>query len=190
MRLRVFQFLKARMRNMLMPAAVGIGLAAGGCLAKSGAVYSASMPSDAAMVKSDVNRDVGDSDVSGSGPEVASLDTREAPTASDVPLTGQDGATPDDQAVADQSAAMDAVDSGLSDAAADVFAPMDGIADLRYPETGGVKYMGPTPHDAATGEAGGEAGPIIAKYVAPMPDAANDLGLTVRYMAQIPDAGA
>ena len=31
MRLRVFQFLKARMRNMLLPATLGLGLAVAGC---------------------------------------------------------------------------------------------------------------------------------------------------------------
>ena len=39
-------------------------------------------------------------------------------------------------------------------------------------------------------DTGGEAGPVIAKYIAPMPDAAIDLGLAVRYMAQMPDSGA
>jgi len=43
MRMRVFQFLKARMRNMLMPATLGLGLAVGGC-SNSAAVYSSPMP--------------------------------------------------------------------------------------------------------------------------------------------------
>ena len=53
-----------------------------------------------------------------------------------------------------------------------------------------MKYMGPMPLDTAASDTGVEAGAIIAKYVAPMPDAAEDLGLTVRYMAQMPDSGA
>ncbi len=174
MRLRVFRFLKARMRNMLMPAAMGIGLAGAGCLAKSAAVYSAPNPSDAALV----NRDVRFDDVSPAGPEVPAADGREAATGLDVP-------GPADSEVANQALATDTADSGLADASADV---------LMYPETGGVKYMGPTPLDSgaieAGGDSGGEAGPVIAKYVAPMPDAANDLGLAVRYMAQMPDSGA
>jgi len=176
MRLRVFRFLKARMRNMIMPAAVGIGLSAGACKTE-GSLYMGPIPSDAAMVKSDVNRE----DVSVLGPEVS---------AADVPPNGQDVAAPVDQAVAfDLAPGPDAVDSGLADAAADVFAPLDGQPDLRYPEAG-MKYMGPTPLDAAASEAGGEAGIIIAKYVAPMPDAARDGMLVVRYMAQMPDTGA
>ena len=191
MRLRVFRFLKARMRNMIMPAAVGIGLAGAGCLAKSGAVYSAPVPSDAAMVKSDTNRDVSSDDVSFLGPEVSPSDACETPMASDVFLTGQDVAAPIDQAVADQAPDRDSDDSGLADAASDTFAPTDARlpADLGYPETG-MKYMGPMPLDTGASDTGGEAGPIIAKYVAPMPDAAKDLGLTVRYMAQMPDSGA
>jgi hypothetical protein len=151
MRLRVFRFLKARMRNMIMPAAMGIGLGGAGCLPQSAGVYSTPVPSDAAIVKSDANRD---------------------------------------QAIAfDLAPGTDAIDTGLGDAPADVFAPTDGQPDLRYPEAG-MKYFAPIPIDAATTEAGGEAGPIIAKYVAPMPDAAIDLGLAVRYMAQMPDSGA
>jgi hypothetical protein len=172
MRLRVFRFLKARMRNMIMPAAVGIGLGGAGCFSQSGAVYSAPVPADAAMVKRDANRDVKFDDVITAGPEVSPAGAREVPMGFDASLDGEG-----------------AVDSSLADVAADVFAPMDGQPDLRYPETG-MKYMGPMPLDAATGEAGGEAGIIVAKYVAPMPDAARDGMLVVRYMAQMPDTGA
>jgi hypothetical protein len=207
MRLRVFRFLKARMRNMIMPAAVGIGLAAGGCLAQSGAVYSSPMPSDAATdgvtvrepridavysspMPSDaatVKRDASSNDVSVSGPEVLPSDTREAAMASDMPLTGQDVATSVDQSVDDQAPARDAVDT-LADATADVFAPMDEKSDLRFPEAG-VKYQGPVPPPDSGNDIGGETGPVIAKYLAPMLDAANDLGLAVRYMAPITDSG-
>lgn len=186
MRLRVFRFLKARMRNMIMPAAVGIGLAAGGCDAK--AKYMGPMPSDAALVNRDVNHD----DVIVSAPEVSPPETREAPLASDVPESGQDVATPIDLSVPDQTPARDVVDA-FADGSADVPAPMDGRPDLSFPE-GGVRYEGPMPRpdtgiDAGL-DTGGEAGPIIAKYIAPMPDAAIDLGLAVRYMAQMPDSGA
>ncbi len=170
MRLRAFRFLKTRMRNMIMPAAVGIGLAAGGCTKDAPVFvkYGVPMPPDAALV----NRDVSFRDVSVSGPEVSAADAREVATALDVPLTAPDVAAPTNRAVADQGPATDS-DSGLADAPADVFAPRDG---------NGTSEAG--------GEAGGEAGPIISKYVAPMPDAANDLGLAVRYMAQMPDSGA
>jgi hypothetical protein len=150
------------------------------------------MPSDAAMVKSEANRDVNDDvnhhDVSGSGPEVLLFDTREAAMASDVLTTGQDVATSVDEAADNQAPAVDAVDT-LADASADVFVPQDEKSDLRFPEAG-MKYQGPMPPQDAGIDMGGEAGPIIAKYVAPMPDAANDLGLTVRYMAQMPDSAA
>jgi len=186
MRLRVFRFLKARMRNMIMPAAVGIGLAAGGCDTRS--KYMGPLPSDAALV----NRDVSYNDVSVSGPEVSPSETREAPLASDVPDTGQDVAPSFDEAVADQAPARDIADA-LADAPADVSAPIDGKPDLWFPE-GGLRYEGPMPRPDTgidTGiDTGGEAGPIIAKYIAPMPDAALDMGLAVRYMAQMPDSGA
>jgi len=180
MRLRVFRFLKARMRNMIMPAAVGIGLAAGGCDAK--AKYMGPVPSDAAMVNRDVNYD----DVTVSGPEVPPSETREAQVALDVPETGQDVATPIDQSVPDQAPPQDVVDAFAD-------APINGRPDQGFPE-GGMRYEGPMPRPDTgldTGlDTGGEAGPVIAKYIAPMPDAAIDLGLAVRYMAQMPDSGA
>jgi hypothetical protein len=112
--------------------------------------------------------------------------------ASETPETGQDVATSLDQVVADQASGLDGVDA-LADASLDVFAPRDGYPELRFPE-GGVKYEGPIPRPDTGIDVGidtaGEAGPIIAKYVAPMPDAAIDLGLAVRYMAQMPDSGA
>jgi hypothetical protein len=43
MRMRVFQFLRARMRNMLMPATLGLGLAVGAC-ADPAPIYSAVSP--------------------------------------------------------------------------------------------------------------------------------------------------
>jgi hypothetical protein len=174
MRSRVFGFLKARMRNMIMPVAVGIGLVAGGCAKTED---TGAQPSDAAKVKCDVNHD----DVLAVGPEVPPSETREAPMASDVAV---------DQSVADQAPATDATDSGFAVAAMDVFAPMDGNTpiDQRLPETGS-KYGVPNPMDSGN-DRGGEAGPIIAKYLAPTPDAAIDLGLVVRYMAPMLDSGA
>lgn len=48
MRMRVLRFLKIRMRNAILPATVGIGLAVGGCVKEPGVVlYMAPMPSDA-----------------------------------------------------------------------------------------------------------------------------------------------
>jgi hypothetical protein len=174
MRSRVFGFLKARMRNMIMPAAVGIGLVAGGCAKTKDTGI---QPSDAAMVKRDVNHD----DVPAVKSEVSPSETREAPMESDVPA---------DHAVADQSPATDTTDSGFADAAMDVFAPMDGNTpiDQRLPETGS-KYGVPNPMDSGI-DRGGEAGSIIAKYLAPTPDATIDLGLVVRYMAPMLDSGA
>jgi hypothetical protein len=48
MRMRVVRFLKIRMRNAILPAAVGIGLAVGGCAKEPGVVlYMAPVPADA-----------------------------------------------------------------------------------------------------------------------------------------------
>ena len=50
MRERVFGFLKARMRGMIFPATVGIGLAVSGCSeSKATPAYMASFPQDAAQ---------------------------------------------------------------------------------------------------------------------------------------------
>ena len=174
---------------MIMPAAVGIGIAAGSCSSEPRSLYMGPLPSDAATVRSDANPDANYTDVSVSGPEVLLSDTREAALASDVPLTGQDGASSVDQSVDDQAPARDGVDT-LADATTDVLAPMDGKLDLGIPEAG-MKYQGPIPPpDTGIIDTGSEVGPIIAKYLAPMQDAANDLGLVVRYMAPIADSAA
>ena len=48
MRMRVVRFLRIRMRNAILPATVGIGLAVGGCANEPGVVlYMAPMPPDA-----------------------------------------------------------------------------------------------------------------------------------------------
>lgn len=174
MRSRVFGFLKARMRNMIMPAAVGIGLVAGGCAKTNDP---GTQPSDAAMVKRDVNHD----DVPAVGPEVSPSESREAPMESDMPV---------EHAVADQLPATDTTDSGFADVATDISTPADVNPpnDQRFPEAG-VKYGVPMPMDTGI-DRGGEAGPIIAKYLAPTPDAAIDVGLVVRYMAPMLDSGA
>jgi hypothetical protein len=200
MRMRVFRFLKARMRNMIMPATVGlgIGLAAGGCktegLVTQDARGQADLPAkvgdsaiigDATAAKSDV---LG-SDSSTLGPDLAAVDTRDALVTNDVaPDLGRDVSTTADrpsEAVAGDAAKADV--AALDTAKVDVVAAVDGNDDMG---TIVVKYGTPVP-DAAD-----DTGGIAPVYIAPVysaitPDAspARD-GLVVRYMAQIPDAGA
>ena len=186
MRMRVFGFLKARMRNMIMPATVGIGLAVGGC-AKEGSLQSNS---------SDAARDVTAVPVYSvvfpdSGPEVQP----DGP-GPDGPAPGHDLAvadTPEVQANADVAAdlardVVAAVDqgsgidvSGSDVGKRDVAVGVDSGNDLGVIVT---KYIAPIP-DAAV-----DQGSIAPMYTAVMPDAAPDSGLPVRYAAVMPDAGA
>lgn len=171
MRQRVFRFLKARMRNMIMPATVGIGLAvAGGCSESSVTpVYSAPVHEDAAA-KQDVP----------AGPDLAKAD-----------LAGPDTARQDSPLVADLAADSPPDVPGAPDAPpADALAGETGL-DTRHLDSQGevpwVKYGSPI--DARFLDAQTEAGQVIAKYIAPIPDAGIDSSdPVVRYMAVMPDA--
>jgi hypothetical protein len=194
MRMRVFRFLKAQMRNMIMPATVGIGLAVGGC-GDSVSEYSAPVyPDDASVTRKD---SVGvDSPVL--GPD-ASL----GPDAQVVADASQNPDTPSKE-VAQSEAGPTGVDSGtdLGTIITKYIAPVpDAGADALV-----LKYSAPVP-DAGALDAAMDLG-LITKYIAPvyiaqMPDAADDSGpavekysapvktdasLAVRYMAQMPDA--
>jgi hypothetical protein len=173
MRMRVFQFLKARLRNTLMPATVSLGLAVGGCTKEgltsaadtgvlkdtnSVPVYSAVMPADANSTLPDqaIPMDVvDDSGFDGLG--------------RDTPVYG----TPDSQR-RDTADAPDqgGVDSGAVDGGHDV-----GIVN---------KYGVPIPRS----DASADSGRIGELYAAVIPtDARVDLGgIGVRYGAQVPDA--
>jgi hypothetical protein len=191
MRMRVFRFLTARMRNMIMPATVGIGLAVSGCV-KSSAVYEAQMPQDANPPHADVlgpDSQPPGSDQASPGPDLALADTREvqsdsamsADLAPDLAVTRDlavdKGA--DTAAAADQAPGHDS--SGIDGARTDAIAGIDGSDDL-----GGtaVKYSAPVL------DASGDLGAITTKDLAPQPDAAADTGAVVAlYSAQTPDAG-
>jgi hypothetical protein len=216
MRLRVFRFLKARMRNMIMPATVGIGLAVGGC-AKEGtgtAVDSAafqdsavSNQNDSALIQNDTGQaknDVFGPESLGPGPDLALADAREAQAAGDVAAD----AARDVTLSLDTRLGTDVAKSDVSTSEAgklDALASVDSGSDLG---TIGGKDIAPIP-DAASRDAADDLGTIITKYIAPTPDAAADTGgiapvyiastpdaavgndvPAVRYMAQIPIPGA
>ena len=168
MRLRVFRFLKARMRNMIMPATVGIGLAvAGGC--ESAAVYSAPFEpvehKDAATLKQDVA--LGPDSPGPDSVVVADVAVESAP----------DSPTPADVLPPDALATETGLDTGSRDVK----------DDLNW-----VKYGSPFDSgtlDTRVVDSQTEVGQVIAKYIAPMPDAAVDSSSpVVRYMAVMPDA--
>ena len=189
MRNRVFRFLKARMRNMIMPATVGIGLSVGGC-AKEGLptpMYMAQVPGDAASVKSDVPGP----DSSQPGPDLALADTRDGQVAADLaPDNGNDGLGRDAPIYGvDMTPPKDA---NSTDAPADLKVVLDGGTIDSGADLGSIitKYIAPMP------DAGADVGGISPVYIAPVysaitPDAApGPDGLVVRYMAQTPDARA
>lgn len=165
MRRRVFQFLSNRMRNMIMPATVGIGLTVGAC-SESHAIYSAPNLGDAAAhMQSDA--------------PAAKQDVAPGP---DLALSTSDGADLADHAGTDAPDSAQAADQVLSEAGLAEVGASDAGKDL-----GGMKYIAPF-LDAAPLDADSEAGSVIAKYVAPMPDAGSELGPITRYMGQQPDA--
>lgn len=166
MRQRVFRFLKSRMQNMIMPATVGIGLAvAGGCTESSATpTYSAPTYEDAAAAKQDVP----------ATPDVARADLAgpEAPVVTDVAAESAPDAPPQDAAPTDAVAGETGLDTRR----------LDGQGDVPW-----VKYG--SPFDGGMLDSQTEAGQVIAKYIAPIPDAAVDsTGPVTRYMATMPDA--
>jgi hypothetical protein len=172
MRQRVFRFLKARMRNMIMPATVGIGLAvAGGCTESSvSPTYAAPVYNDAAAGKQDVPR----------APDLAAPDSGKP-----------DSANPDSPVVADVAAdSLPDVPSPLDTSPSDALAGETGV-DMRRLDSPidmpPVKYG--SPFDSGILDSQSEAGQVIAKYIAPIPDAGVDTsGPVTRYMAVMPDA--
>lgn len=218
MRQRVFQFLKARMRNMLMPATLGIGLAVGGC-SQSNALKDSpdsahdtsatdtakeSLPIPLYMVLSpDSNFPVPDG--LGPNPEktdaIADLANGSLPEA--TPVYGSDVSPLDlrkadaaDVSVPDVAPAPDEA-VALDGAGIDGSMPTDAGPDL-----GGIitKYIAPIPDAGPDGgvapgpDAAKDTGGITPLYIAPvyiaqMPDAdPADTRPAVRYLAQMPDS--
>ncbi len=172
MRLHVFRFLKTRMRNMIMPATLGIGLAVGGC---DGAVarYAAPVSPDAPSTQ-----------------DTASDSRLNQDTAAPVPDLSVGRDLPADvgaESVPDLALSQDGqpADVAVAEAGPDT-RRLDGKDDLPL-----VKYGSPFDAGVSDGviDSRTEDGQVIAKYVAPMPDAAVDTnGPVMRYMAVMPDA--
>ena len=187
MRLRVFRFLRTRMRNMIMPATVGIGLAIGGCDGPV-PVYSASLQDSAAPSKSDV---LGP-DSPATGPDLPMADTRDGRLAEDA---ASDISFVQDVSAADQRDAVATADldtgsdgAGPDDAVADVWAKKDANPNQ---DATGMKYFAPF-LDGATVPVDGaaETGAIVTKYIAPILDSGLKDSLPIRYGAVTPDGGS
>ena len=206
MRMRVFRFLSVRMRNMILPATVGIGMAVGGaCTEKDPMVVKYGVPfqEDAAAVRQDAP----------GGPETARQDV--APVA-DLPgeVAGPDLSEPGRDLPPGRDLLADAapdaagprdVPSSSDSTTNDDLQPNDGAsteAALRrdtMPDIGGVKYIAPFfdggPADVrkdlgadSPADAPADLGSVSVKYLAQLPDAAVDNTPVLRYMAQMPDA--
>jgi hypothetical protein len=192
MRTRALRFLKARMRNMIMPATVGISLAVGGC-SDPKSLYMGPMPNDAGhdvlVAKHDAMASPdspSSADVLPSGdvlgPDTA-RDTRDAASGSDLVV--------DTLAAADGGGGILAGEVG-----ADVppelggmkyIAPFaDAAPDATALDLGGMKYVAPFV-DASPADA--PADTAVAKYIAPMPDAGLGDLPAMKYMAQVPNPG-
>jgi hypothetical protein len=203
MRMRVFRFLKARMRNMIMPATVGIGLAVGSGCEKSEAVpvYGVPWTSDAALpagdappVRDQSHGDLALADVPGSdlvptnrdstpGGDVLADSVPDGPGQADKPslpdaVLVADGASPSDGPLARDVLPGDAV-------AGEARLSLDALPDFL------VKYMSPF-FDAGRIDGAEDVGgkhDVAAVLDSSVPDAGGDLGsVTTKYLAQQPDA--
>jgi hypothetical protein len=176
MRLRVFRFLRARMRNMIMPATMGLGLAIGGCTTSSATpVYSGQFPDDAAATKSDI---LGADSVA-QGPDLAVADTRDTRAGEDV--------------VKDSAHDVLAVEDVAGDAAdAENDSQRDALAIVDHPAgSDGVSIDSAIADGLAKVDADTDLDAIVTKYLTPFFDAATvdspaDLGLIARYHAPMP----
>jgi len=180
MRMRVFRFLKTRMRNMIMPATVGLGLAVGGACVEN---HGTPTYNDAAATKQDVG----------------GIPIYSAPIYNDAATVKQDAVLASDAIQSTVDLAPDSVPDllGLDGEAApdadnrDVLTSEAGSKDAtpggdRAPDLGGMKYLAPF-FDAPPADASVDFG-SSAKYVAQMPDAAGGDTPATRYLAQMPDA--
>ena len=187
MRMRVFRFLKARMRNMIMPATVGIGLAVGAC-AKEAPVplYGAAMQDSGQPANTDgrVADEPTGPDLAVAERDAQLLPDEPADLARDIP---SDDVSVNADGVGSDLRKLDAVDSSAPDVAVppDEAVALDGAGIDLGKDLGSIttKYIAPQPDAAA------DSGSAVAMYTAQMPDAGvlRD-GLAVRYMAQTPDA--
>jgi hypothetical protein len=180
MRLRVFRFLRARMRNMIMPATVGLGLAVGGCGGGS-TVYSA--PTDG---MAPTGMDVYRADSLPVGPDLPVADGYEAGLAEDGAVLARDGAADglrDTAFSADHSTGPDV--AGIDGATAEVLADASPDTDAT-----GTKVDASIP-DGATVDGAATPDTLLTKYMAPIFDANFGPDLPpIRYGAPTLDAGA
>ena len=170
MRQRIEGFLKRRMQGMLPPA-LGLGLALGGCGDWGGMEYMAQFPRDA--------------DAAGVFHDAESLDD-DATIASDGAggdaLASKDTLRPGTDGARDVASIRDV--RGMADAAQDdVAMAMDAARDSAG-EAGASVDAVPGVDAGADMEADLGVSPV--KYMAQIPDAGSDLGPVVRYMAQLP----
>jgi hypothetical protein len=160
MRQRVQRFLQTRLRSMLAPATIGLGLAMTACPSDG----SNSQNDGSALVRKDAEPDQ----------QVATLYMGPLPRDAQS-ANGEDTAAPD--AAAPDTAAPGGNDSGPDQVVALYIAPLPRDAqDSSYDSSS----------DADASSADGAA----AKYIAPIPDAAREFPMPQPdYMAQIPDSG-
>jgi hypothetical protein len=208
MRRRVFRFLKARMRNMIMPATVGLGFAVGGCASEGNTslesgpvqdsaasdvpVYSAPIP-DGSLPWADsgaAGQDASSGTPNAKSDAIANLPP-DAINSDAASVDSSQAGVADVAPSLDQRVAIDGdgIDGGSVDAtlARDARDDLGGIV-TKYiaqipdasPDSGGVAPL----YQAQVPDAGTDAG-MVVRYMAPTPDS----GIAVRYMAQMPDGG-
>ncbi len=144
MRQRVERFLQIRLRNMLMPATLGLGLALGGC--------------------GSTTMDSGDDGGHATAKDVATADQQLAP---DADLSEAGGSARDTGMIAKYMAPLPDAGADAQGAAALYMAPMYMAQQL--PDSGpAVRYMAQQPPDAA---ADADIGHGVVIYMAIFPEA-------------------
>jgi hypothetical protein len=172
MRLRVFRFLRTRMRHMLMPATVGLGITVAACSSNPvNSKYMGPIPEDA----------------SHSQPEAGSKDSlaSQRDLAFGAEVQGADSPA---QGRRDAHAAQDVAVDAM--AAIDVSSAPDATLDVQAAGVDGAGADANIDHPSALDaglDLGQDAGQAIAKYVAPQPDAGPDGMPVLRYQAPMLD---
>jgi len=208
MRMRVFRFLKARMRNMIMPATVGIGLAVGGCAKETSTpIYSAPLQDSGppaqtdVLLKSDTLPSPSDSATPGSdtmAPAPDSSDTRPGPSdsatpgsdtmapAPDIAPPGPDSSVPGREVAPDTSEVPRVADAGSDELGRDV--PVYGV-DMRPPRD--LPPADASTEDASTKEDVSTKPDRAVAIDGGGVDTGADLGgIITKYSTVVPDAAA
>jgi hypothetical protein len=189
MRMRVFRFLKTRMRNMIMPATMGIGLAVGGCAKEEAIpVYSAPLQDSGMPAQTDV---LLASDAPPASSDSAAATPDSAPSGPDSKVPGKEVAPETSEVSVVADASPDGLGPDAPTYGSDGRPPRDLPPAEASTEDAYAKPDQAVAIDGAGIDTGADLGGTVVKYSASVPDAAAEKPTIVPlYTALMPDAGA